>query len=260
MDFVLIAAVAFGASLLTFYSGFGLGTLLLPAFALFAPLPLAIAATALVHLANNLFKGALLARHADPRVLLRFVPAALPAALLGAWLLGTLARWQPWMHYTLAGHAFAVEPVKTVVGTLILAFLLIEGHPRIRHAQLAPRWMPLGGLLSGFFGGLSGHQGALRSMFLAKCGLDARAFVATGVVIAIGIDLVRLALYGREHWQMWASAPAGLPALVGVACVAAFTGAWLGARWLKKARMPLLQRVVAVGLLLVGVGLIAGWL
>jgi len=37
-------------------SGFGLGTLLLPVFALFFPLPVAIAATALVHLANNFFK------------------------------------------------------------------------------------------------------------------------------------------------------------------------------------------------------------
>lgn len=258
MDYLLIAVVAFGASLLTLYSGFGLGTLLLPAFALFAPLPVAIAATALVHLANNLFKGALLARAADRRVLLQFLPTAVPAAFAGAWLLGQLSQLPPWFNYALAGHALAVEPVKAVIGALILAFVVIEGHPKIKHAQLPPRWMPLGGLLSGFFGGLSGHQGALRSMFLVKCGLDATSFVATGVVIAIAIDLSRLALYGGNQAALLATAPEGLLQLVGTACVAAFAGAWLGTRWLRKAKLPLVQRIVAVGLVFVGVGLISG--
>lgn len=258
MDHLLIAAVAFGASLLTLYSGFGLGTVLLPAFALFAPLPVAIAATAVVHLANNLFKGALLARAADRRVLLQFLPTAVPAAFAGAWLLGQLSHLPPWLNYELAGRALAVEPVKAVIGTLILAFVVIEGHPRVKNAQLSPRWMPLGGVLSGFFGGLSGHQGALRSMFLVKCGLDATSFVATGVVIAIAIDLTRLALYGGNQATLLANAPKGLLLLVLVACVAAFAGAWLGTRWLKKAKLPLVQRIVAVGLVIVGVGLISG--
>lgn len=260
VEYLLIAGVAFSASLLTLYSGFGLGTLLMPAFALFMPLPLAIAATALVHLANNLFKGALLATHADRRVLLRFLPTAVPAAFAGAWLLGELAHLEPWLRYPLAGRSFAVEPVKAVVGALILAFVVIEAHPRVKAAQLPSRWMPLGGLLSGFFGGLSGNQGALRSMFLAKCGLDATAFVATGVVIAIAIDLTRLALYGTAQWGALQSAPAGLTGLVAIAAVAAFAGAWLGTRWLRKVRMPQVQRIVAACLLAVGIGLIAGWL
>ena len=169
-DYFIICVVAFAASLLTLYSGFGLGTLLLPAFALFAPLPIAIAATALVHLANNIFKGALLAKAANWPVLLRFLPTAIPAALVGAWLLGELSGLNPWAHYELAGHLFYIEPIKCVIGLLILSFVIIEGSSSVKKMALAPRWMPIGGLLSGFFGGLSGHQGALRSMFLVKCG------------------------------------------------------------------------------------------
>ena len=37
----------------------------MPAFALFFPVPIAIAATALIHLANNLFKVYLVGRDAD---------------------------------------------------------------------------------------------------------------------------------------------------------------------------------------------------
>ena len=62
-EYLLICIVALLASGLTLFSGFGLGTLLLPAFALFFPVPAAIAMTALVHFANNLFKLALLGRH-----------------------------------------------------------------------------------------------------------------------------------------------------------------------------------------------------
>ena len=65
MMYVIVCFVALGASFLTLFSGFGLSTLLMPAFALFFPLEAAIAMTAVVHLANNVFKLALVGRKAD---------------------------------------------------------------------------------------------------------------------------------------------------------------------------------------------------
>ena len=47
-----VALAALFAAGLTLYSGFGLGTLLLPVFALFYPVEVAVAATAMVHGAN----------------------------------------------------------------------------------------------------------------------------------------------------------------------------------------------------------------
>lgn len=44
MPFLVICGVACAASALTFFSGFGLGTLLLPAFALFVPVQRIVAA------------------------------------------------------------------------------------------------------------------------------------------------------------------------------------------------------------------------
>ena len=46
MEYVVIPAAAFSASVLSFYSGFGLGTLLMPVLAIFFPLPAAIATPA----------------------------------------------------------------------------------------------------------------------------------------------------------------------------------------------------------------------
>ena len=62
MELVLIGIAALLVSGLTLFSGFGLGTVLMPVFALFFPLPLAIAATAVVHFANNIFKFGLMAK------------------------------------------------------------------------------------------------------------------------------------------------------------------------------------------------------
>jgi uncharacterized membrane protein YfcA len=65
---LFMIGTALAASLLTLISGFGLGTLLLPVFALFFPLELAVGMTAVVHLLNNLFKFGLLWRAVDRQV------------------------------------------------------------------------------------------------------------------------------------------------------------------------------------------------
>jgi len=77
MDYIVACLVALLVSALTLFSGFGLGTVLMPAFALFFPVPVAIAATAVVHLANNLFKVSLVGRKANWLVVVKF---ALPGA------------------------------------------------------------------------------------------------------------------------------------------------------------------------------------
>ena len=59
MSYLIICTVALAVSGLTLFSGFGLGTLLMPAFAIFFPVEVAVAATAIVHLANNIFKAGL---------------------------------------------------------------------------------------------------------------------------------------------------------------------------------------------------------
>jgi uncharacterized membrane protein YfcA len=55
MEYVIICLTAFGASLLTFFSGFGLGTILTPVMIIFFPAQEAIALTGIVHLLNNIF-------------------------------------------------------------------------------------------------------------------------------------------------------------------------------------------------------------
>ncbi|BCK64076.1 hypothetical protein KAM338_47470 [Aeromonas caviae] len=112
MELVLIGLAALLTSGLTLFSGFGLGTILMPVFALFFPLPLAIAATAVVHLANNLFKFGLMAKKADWPVVAKFsVPAAITATL-GAASLALFDRLPALWRYSFGDAAFEITPVK----------------------------------------------------------------------------------------------------------------------------------------------------
>lgn len=236
---IIICLTAFAASMLTFFSGFGLGTILLPVMAIFFPIEVAVALTGVVHFLNNLFKFVLVGRHAAWGVVLRFGVPAILAAYVGARLL------------------FEMSYVKQVVAVLMILFALFEILPRFKKIQFGLKWMPLGGLLSGFFGGLSGHQGALRSMFLIRAGLDKEAFIATGVVIACAIDVTRLSVYSSQFaahalYREW-------PLLV-AATVSAFAGAFVGNKFLKKITIDALQAGVAIAIalfaLLLGAGLI----
>lgn len=255
MDIAVVCIVALLASGLTFFSGFGLGTLLLPAFALFVPLEHAIAMTAVVHLLNGLFKLALLRKHIDASVLLRFGLPAVMAALLGAWLLSALGTLPALHAYTAFGHRFEILPLKLVIGVLLLLFAMIELVPKLRDLEFDARWQPLGGALSGFFGGLAGMQGALRSAFLARSGLDKQAFVATGAAIACVIDVSRLAVYAGTLLAVFGTLD---HRLLACAVLAAFAGAWLGNRLLHKTTLRGLQRMVAAMLFAFAIGLILG--
>ena len=188
-----VAFAAFFAAGMTMYSGFGLGTLLLPVFALFFPAEMAVVATAMVHGANNVFKVSLLGRHANREVVLKFGLPAIFAAILGALVLGWLAQSNTSMSLEVNQTAYLrITPVKLLIGLLMIGFALFELLPVFRRLKFERKYLPLGGVLSGFFGGLSGHQGALRSAFLAKTGLSTEGFVGSNAAIGFLVDLTRI--------------------------------------------------------------------
>jgi hypothetical protein len=257
MSYLLICSMAFLASGLTFLSGFGLGTLLLPAFAVFFAIENAVALTAVVHFLNGVFKLFLVWPHIDWRILVRFGLPAIVGAFAGAWLLLELADAGPLLTYSAYGRSIDVVPAKLTVGILLLFFSLAELLPSLRTVSFPPRYLPLGGILSGFFGGLVGMQGALRSAFLVKSGLTKEVYVATGAAIAFLIDVSRLTVYARMIHDRHAEFDY---ALLGAAVASAFLGATLGNRYLQKVTMDGIQVLVAVLLLLVSLGLISGFL
>lgn len=252
MEIVIISFAAFALSILTFFSGFGLGTILTPIFMIFFPVELAIALTGVVHFCNNLFKLALVGRKADRTVLIHFGIPAVLAAIIGAWLLLQISEVRPIFSYQVSGRTFEIYPVKLIVSVLLIIFAILDLVPFLNKFQFEKKHMPLGGILSGFFGGLSGNQGALRSAFLIKTGLSKEVFVATTVVISCFVDFTRLSIYATRFTK------AGLNeniTLVTVATLSAIAGAIIGNKLLRKVTLQFIQKIVAIMLILVSLGL-----
>lgn len=259
MDYLAVSVAALVAAALTLWSGFGLGTLLMPVFAVFFPLPVAVAATAVVHLANNVFKLALVGRDTDWGVAWRFGLPAAVAALAGAALLQSASTLPVLLEYRLGERICQITLLKLLMAAVILGFAAYELHPRWSKVTFDPKWLPWGGALSGFFGGLSGHQGALRSAFLLRAGLTKEAFIATGVIGAVIVDTVRLGVYGAGFYGgLFVVLDPHAWLLVGLASGAAFFGSFLGAKLVAKVTLRKVQVTVAVLLGLLALALAAG--
>jgi uncharacterized protein len=256
MDVLLLVLVSFAASWLTFFSGFGLGTLLTPVFYLiFEDMVVAIAGTAIVHFLNNVFKFVLMRRNINWKVLIPFGLAAIPAAFLGAFLLTRIdGNGILLVEYMMNNKTLEIYLLNVIYSVVLIGFALIELIPSWTLA-FSKKSLWFGGAISGFFGGLSGHQGALRTAFLVKYKLEKEVFIATGIAVALIVDIVRLSVYSSNYaletlddsWKY-----------IVIALSAALMGAITGKLLLKKIKMKFLTNFISIAMILFGLALAAG--
>ncbi len=255
MEYVIIVLTSFFISAFTLFSGFGLGIMLMPVLAIFFSVEIAIALTAIVHFLNNLFKLVLLGKYANKKVVLRFGIPAIVAAILGSQLLVQLSELPVLYNYHLFVENFQITLIKLIVGALLIIFATMEAIPKLKNLSFDKKYLSIGGILSGFFGGLVGHQGALRSAFLIRAGLKKESFIATGVVISCLVDVFRLLVYSthfsstniQRNWE-----------LLTTATLSAFSGAFLANLLVKKVTFKSIRIFVSVMLLLIAIAMITG--
>lgn len=255
MDILIISLVTFFAAILTFFSGFGLGTILTPIMILYFPVELAISFTGIVHFLNNIFKMFLVGNHINKEVLLQFGFPAILSALIGSYILFQLDNNIIIYSYKLFGNIMEVQLLKFVISILLLIFALIDLIPFFKKLKFEKKTLPLGGFLSGFFGGLTGNQGALRSAFLIKSGLNKREFIGTTVVISLFVDISRISVYSSNLFEYNIS---NYYLLGFFAISSGILGSIIGNVLLKKITLKLIQMIVAVLIILIALGLLIG--
>lgn len=255
MEIILISIIAFFVSILTFFSGFGLGTLLTPVMMLFFPIELAIALTGVVHFFNNIFKLFLVGKNANKEVLIRFGIPAVIAAFAGSYVLLNIKDLQPLFSYHFLNKEFVVFPVKFIIALILIVFVSFDFIPFFKKLEFNKSKLPIGGIFSGFFGGLSGNQGALRTAFLIKAGLSKEAFIATAVVVSTFVDLTRLSVYAT---RLSATDIFENKFLIISATLSAIFGAYIGNKLLKKVTLKFLQIFVAIMVILIAIALGSG--
>jgi uncharacterized membrane protein YfcA len=256
MSFFIIPITAFIASVLTFFSGFGLGTILLPLFTIYYDALTAVAMTAIVHFLNNIFKISLVYKSINWPIVIRFGFPSLCFALIGAFILKFLSGYQiTLMEYTIFNFHTHVTLFQLLIGLLIILFSFFELIPVLKNFTFNRKQLFIGSAVSGFFGGLSGHQGALRSAFLIKLNLEKESFIATGTAIACVVDLARISIYAfsfnaviiQNHYK-----------LILIAVLAAFAGALLGNKLLKKITLNSMKWIVTIFMMSIGLLMMFG--
>ena len=148
-----------------------------------------------------------------------------------------------------------VSYLQFIIAIILIAFALIDLIPFFKRLKFNKSILPLGGILSGFFGGLTGNQGALRSAFLIKMDLDKTVFIATTVVISFFVDLTRIGVYisNIKDFEISNYVILGLAAML-----SAIIGSYIGFKSLKKITLNYIRNLVAVMILLIAFLLLLG--
>ncbi len=237
----IIVVTPFLGALATFFTGFGLNTILVPVFMIYFDAPLAVLMAGIVHLCNNILKVALTARSIDWNLFRNFGLPALLFAFIGAQLLNTVKD-------TIGAQ------LTPVFGGIFILFALLELFNWKLPLQ-GPWAMRIGGILSGFFGGFSGHQGALRALFLSKLKMEPIVFVATTAIISLLVDLTRVSVYFSGSWLY-----NYYPTYIMIYCVpSALAGTLIGRKYIQKVNHAKLSIIVGLALLAMGLTMVLGY-
>jgi hypothetical protein len=214
---------------------------------------MAIALTGVVHFFNNVYKLILVGKNANKQILLYFGLPAVIASFLGAYILINITHFPTITSYSIGSNTYQITPVKLTISLLLIVFAILELLPFLNKLHFEKKHLPFGGFLSGFFGGLSGHQGALRSAFLINAGLTKETFIGSAVVISAFVDFTRLSVYSTRIFNSDLSD--NIPLIIS-ATISAIFGAYFGNRLLKKVTLGFIQKLVAI--LLIGISIALG--
>ncbi|UCF05306.1 MAG: sulfite exporter TauE/SafE family protein [bacterium] len=230
---VLLTFIASGIGTLT---GFGTSTVMVPVLLSFLPLPQTLLLVGIIHWFGDIWKMALFRQGIRWKLILGFGIAGMITTFVGARIV-TL-KYDPLFTRILGGF---------LVGYVV--FLYFKPAFKIRSSNSAA---VTGGGLSGFFAGIFGIGGAIRSAFLSAFDLPKAVYIATTGAIAFIIDSTRLVTYFTSGVRLPRELTWGLMLFVPVS----FLGARTAKHVVNRIPQDRFRIVVAIFLLLVGLKLL----
>ena len=230
---LLLVFTAFLAAALTVPAGFGLSTMLTPVVLLVLNPHEAVAVVAIVHGAHNGAKYWNLKEHVDFDAIKHYGIWLVIGAILGALLQSQVPQ----------------KPLLLVIGIFLIVLPILTLSENWSGYKIPEANDRIGGFGSGFMGGLSGHQGALRAMFLSRRLTNKMSFAATASVLALCVDLTRIPiyLYFRPDEIMQQAQ------LTGMLVLSALIGVRVGKKWLLKWKSKTIRNGIMVGIVASGI-------
>ena len=231
-ELLLVAIGSFLAAALTVPAGFGLSTILTPLVLLLMGPHEAVAVVAVVHGAHNAGKFAALRESVDFEAFRRYGVWLVLGAILGAALQNEVPQ----------------KPLLALIGAFLVSLPLLSMSEGWTGYRIPEANDSLGGFGSGFMGGLTGHQGALRAMFLTRRLPDKMTYAATASVLALCVDFSRVPVYLLFRYDEVSQHTA----LTLVLVISALIGVRVGKAWLERLKSEWIHRGVMGGIVLSG--------
>jgi uncharacterized membrane protein YfcA len=217
-------------------SGFGIGSLLTPIIAVKAGTGIAVAAVSVAHFLGTFLRFWIWKKHINRKVLLSFGIMSAAGGLAGAWL----------------HNVFQNDILTAVFGSLLIfaGFSGVTGMSEKWKLSGAAAW--IAGSLSGFFGGLVGNQGGIRSAAMLGFDMKGKEFVATATGIALVIDMTRMPIYffsqGKQILELWP--------LILISSIGVLIGTEIGIWTLGKIPEALFKKIVSGIIFCIGIGIL----
>lgn len=238
LQYIVLVSLSLFTSIVTLFTGFGVGTIMMPVMALFFDVKVAILLAAIVHIFNNISRIVLYYRRLRWEIVRRFGVVSILGAFVGSFT--QLCVDSSWL--------------KNGVGLFLALFALLSLRPGLINWKLPAVIDIAGGFLSGLIGGLIGNQGAIRSLYLLNYKLEKQELIVSAALIAVVIDLTRIPVYTYANYR-YLTDNFLLLALVILASIA---GTLIGSRILPQVSSELFKRIILVAVLLLGVLMLLG--
>jgi uncharacterized membrane protein YfcA len=250
-----ICVTVFFAILMTYCIGFGLGTILLPVMCFYYPPMEALFLSAMLHGFQSAIKTVINFKYIPWRQVIWFSACAIPCSFFGSYCFIFLTQWRYNINFNIYSLSFCTTPLRIVIACSMLVFSILELLKPKHENTEKPIVFMSSGALSGFFGGLTGHQGVLRSMFTSKQFNSTYTLVAFNGVVSMCIDITRLLNYCKGTISV-STAPLYIIILLCIALLATFTGQ----NFLKHIKLNLINRLIFIFIILFaffyGIGLV----
>lgn len=189
-----------------------------------------------IHWFGDIWKMLLFRKHLDLKIILLFGLTGIATSFAGAKI----------VFFNLPFD------LKRVLGLFLIIYVgFLFWNPKFSLPKTS-RHQALGGALSGFFAGLFGVGGAIRSTFLTAFDFPKGTYLATSGAIAFLIDSARLATYLLEHVVLPTHLLYGFLIFVPISFAGAKMAQWL----VDKIPQQKFRNVIAAFLLLVALKLI----
>ncbi len=226
--FIILTLISASIGTMT---GFGTSTIMVPILSLFLPIPQTLLFVGIIHWFGDIWKMIFFKKGFNWKLILLFGIPGIILSFLSAKLPLTLPE----------------DLLSRLLGLFLIlyvSFLFFKPNWKIKASNPSAI---IGGSLSGFFSGIFGVGGAIRSTFLTAFDLEKSVFLFTSGVIGLLIDSSRLTQYFLSGIKL------GTLTITLLYCIpASLLGAYIAKKLVNKIPQKSFRLFIAIALFLVG--------